>query len=99
MRLNWPKSEEGQEARFPKLGVFVGQKVIFRHYCIQNFKDGIQIRICKINNEIVIHFTQCVSVKVKRILRKPQAQFRGKSRKSRLRQSDRFLIKNRVMSS
>ena len=40
-------------AQFPKLNVFVGQKLIFRHYYIQNFKDGIQIQVCKVNEETV----------------------------------------------
>ena len=39
------KSQENHnEAQFPKFSVFVGQKSIFRHYCIQNAKDGIRIR-------------------------------------------------------
>ena len=31
---------------------------MFHHYCIQNIKDGIQIRVYKINNESVTHFSQ-----------------------------------------
>ena len=33
------------KAQLPKLSVFVGQKLILRHFYIQNVKDGIQIRI------------------------------------------------------
>ena len=32
-------SMENNEARCPKLSVFVGQKSVFRHYCIQNVKN------------------------------------------------------------
>ena len=46
MRLKWPKilrkSQENQEAQFPKFTVFTGHKSIFLRYCIQNVKDGIQ---------------------------------------------------------
>ena len=35
------KSEENHEVQFPNIGVFIGQKSIFRCYCIQNVKDGI----------------------------------------------------------
>ena len=37
------KPKENHEAQFPKFRVFIGQKSLFRHYCIQNVKDGIQI--------------------------------------------------------
>ena len=37
------KSQENHEAQFPNFSVFIGQKSIFRPYCIQNVKDGIQI--------------------------------------------------------
>ena len=43
--------------------VFVGQKSIFRYYCIQNVEDGIQIWVYKINKESVVHFSQLISVK------------------------------------
>ena len=88
------RSSENHKAHFPKLSVFVGQKWILRHYCFQNVNDGIQIRVCKINKENVTCFSQFVSVKVKIMLRKSQAQFREKLRKSKLRQDDCFLIKN-----
>ena len=39
------------KAQLPKLSVFVGQKLILRHYCIQNVKDLFQIRLYKINRD------------------------------------------------
>ena len=71
----------------------MGQKSVFRHYCIQNVKDGIQIQVYNIMNESVNHSSQFISVKVKKNLRKSQAQFREKLRKLRLRQNTGFLIK------
>ena len=64
-----------------------------RHCFIQNVKDGIQIQVCNINNESVKNFSQFISEKVKKNLRKSQAQFQEKLRKLRLRQNDGFLIK------
>ena len=58
--------------------VFVGEKSIFRHYCIENVKDGIQIQVYKINNDSVAHCSQLISVKVKKILRKSLAELWGK---------------------
>ena len=66
---------------------------IFRHYCIENVQDRIQIRVYDTNNECVNHFSQFISVKVKKKLRKSQAQFQKKLRKLRLRQNDDYLIK------
>ena len=66
---------------------------MFCRYCIQNVKDGIQIHVYNITNESVNHFSQVISVKVKKHLRKSQAQFREKLRTSRLRQNNGFLIK------
>ena len=37
---------------FRKLSIFAGHKSILHHFSIQNVKDGIQIRVCKINKEI-----------------------------------------------
>ena len=74
------------------LSVFIGQKSIFRRYCIQNVKDGIQIQVYNIKNESVSHFSQFTSVKVKKNLRKSQAEYCEKLRKLRLRQNDGFLI-------
>ena len=51
-----------------------------------------------INNESVTHFSQFISVKVNKNLRKSQAQFREKLRKLRLRQNNDFLIKKRVFT-
>ena len=84
--------------QFPRFSVFIGQKSIFRRYCIQNVKDGIQIQVHNINNESVNHFSQFISVKVKKNLRKSLAEFRVKLRKLRLRQNDGFLIKKRILS-
>ena len=41
-RHKWPKSQENHKSQFPKLSVFVGQKSIFRDYCIQHVEDDIQ---------------------------------------------------------
>ena len=62
-------------------------------YCIQNVKDGIQIQVYNFNNEIVNHFSQFISVKVKKNLRKFKAQVGEKLRTLQLRQNDGFLIK------
>jgi len=51
------------------------------------------MQVYNVNNEIVNHFSQFVSVKVKKDLRKSQAQFLGKVKKLRLRQNDSFLLK------
>ena len=51
---------------------------MFLRYCIQNAKDGIQIQVYNINNESGSHFSQLISVKVKKNLRKSQAQVREK---------------------
>ena len=66
---------------------------MFRRYCIQNVKDGIQIQVYNINNKSVNQFSQFISVKVKENLGKSQAPFREELRKLRLRQSYDFLIK------
>ena len=66
---------------------------MFPHYCIQNVKDGIQIQVYDINNEMVNHFGQFIVANVKQKLRKSWAQFREKVRKLRLRQNYGFLIK------
>ena len=79
------KSQENHEAQFPKFSVFIGQKSIFPHYCIQNVIDGIQTQVCNINNETVNTFGQFILVKVNKKLRKSLAHFREKLRKLRLR--------------
>ena len=96
LRLKWPKSEDNPK-KITRLNfqncVFVGQKSIFRHYCIQNVKDRIQIRVYKINNESVTLFRYFISVTVTKNSRKSQAHYRKKLRKLRLRQNGGFLIK------
>ena len=59
-----------------KVNCFFGQKSILHHYCIQNVEHGIHIRVYKFSIGSVTHFNQFVSVKVRKILRKPQALFR-----------------------
>ena len=89
VRLKWSKSEENLK----KVTRFNFQNLVFRRYCMQNVNDGIQIRVCNINNECFTHCSQFISVKAKKNLRKSQAQFREKLRKLRLRQNDTFLLK------
>ena len=79
-----------------KTKCFIGQESVFRRYCIQNVKDGIQIQVYNINNKFVNHFSQFISIKDRKNLRKSQAQFREKLRKLRLKQNNGFLIKKRV---
>ena len=69
------KSYEDYKAHLPKLSIFVGQQSILHHYYNQNAKAGIQIWVYKINNENVTHFSHFISVKVKKTLKKSQAQF------------------------
>ena len=64
---------ESRMAQLPKLSVVVGQKSMLPYYYIQNVKDGIQIRAYKIRKVSVAHFSQFISVKVRKILRKTQA--------------------------
>ena len=71
----------------------MAKKSVFRRYCIQNVKDGIQIHAYNIINDSVNHSSQFISVEVKKNLRKSQAQFREKLKKLRLRQNNDFLIK------
>ena len=52
--------------------------------------------MCSVNNEILTHFGKFVSDKVKKSLRKSQAQFWEKVRKLRQRQNYGFLLKKRV---
>ena len=63
---------------------------------MQNVKDRIQIEVYKIINNSLNHSSQFISVKVKKDLRKSQAQFREKLRKLRLRQNNDFLIKRNM---
>ena len=87
---------ENHEAQFPTFSVFIGRKSIFHRYCIQNVNDGIQTQLYNIDHESVNYFSQLISVKVMKDLRKSQAQFLDKVRKSRLRENDDFLIKRHV---
>ena len=76
---------------------FYWPNIDIRRYCIENNKDGIQIQVHNINSETLNHFSQLISVKVKKNLRKSQAQFRDKLRKLRLRQIDGFFQKKHVI--
>ena len=78
---------------------FIGQKSIFRRYCIQNVKDGIQFQVYNINNDIANHFGQFILVKVEKNLREPQFQSGEKVRELRLRQNYGLLIKNVYMTT
>ena len=69
------------------------KKSVFHRYCIQNVKDGIHIHVYNSINHSLNHYSQVISVKVKKNLRKSQAQFREKLRKLRLRENNDFLIK------
>ena len=84
MRLKWLKSSENHKAKVPKLSVSVGQKSMLRHCYSQNVKDGIQSRVCMINKVSVAHFSQFISVEVKKDLGKSRAQFRVNLKKLRL---------------
>jgi len=63
---------------------------------MQNVKDRIQIQVYNIISESLNHSSQFISVKVKKNLRKSEAQFREMLRKLRLRQNNDFLIKKNV---
>ena len=51
----------------PNLSVFIGQKSVLRRYSIQTVKDGIHIQVYNSNNENINHFSQLLSVKIKKI--------------------------------
>ena len=59
-------------------------------------KMEFKIQVYNSINESVNHSSQFISVKVKKNLRKSEAQFRRKLRKLKLRQNNDFLIKKRV---
>jgi len=63
---NLKNLKENHQAEFPYIIVFIGQKSMFRRYCIHIVKDGIQIQVYNINSESVNHFIQCISVKLKK---------------------------------
>ena len=56
------------------INVFIGKNSVFRRYCIQSAKDGIQIHVYNVINDSVNHSSQFISVKVKKNLRKSQAK-------------------------
>ena len=56
-------------------------------------KMQFRFRVYNINNESINPFSQLISVKVKKNLRKSQVQFQEKLKKLRLRQNGGFLIK------
>ena len=78
------KSSENLKTQFLKLSVSIGQKSIIHHYYIQNVVDEIQIRVYTNNVKFVHHFSQFISVKVKKILTTFQPQFREKLKQLRL---------------
>ena len=59
-------------------------------------KDRFQLQVCNIINKSVNHFSQFISVEVKKHLRKSEAQVREKLRKLRLKQNDGLLTKKCV---
>jgi len=69
---------------------------MLNQYCIQNDKDGIQIRVYTMKKESATHISQFTAVKGKRILRGSWAQFREQYGELRLIQNGGFLIKKRV---
>ena len=88
------KSLENHEAQFPKFSVFIGQKN--RYFVIIAFKMlkmECQIQVCNNNNENVNHFSQFISVKVKKKLQKISGSISKKLGKLRLRQNDGFLLR------
>jgi len=76
IRLKRWKSLENNETQFPKFSIFLGSESIFRRYCIQNDKDGIQVQVYNIFNECLTHFNQFISDKVKKSVRKSPPHFR-----------------------
>ena len=42
------------------------KRSVFRHYCFQNVKDGIQIHVYNVINESAYYSSQFVSVKFKK---------------------------------
>ena len=100
MRFKWSKSYKNLKKitrlNFQNL-VFLLVKIIeFHHYCFQFVKDGSQVQVYNSNNKCLTHFSQFISEKIRKNLRKPQAQFRGKLRKLRLWQNCGFLVKKNL---
>ena len=63
-RLKLKKILRKSRGSVSKIKCFIDQKLIFRHYCIQNVKDEIQIQVFNINNECLTHFSQFITEKV-----------------------------------
>ena len=83
-------SENLQKIRrlnFQNLVSSLAKNLYFVVIAFKMLKGGVQIQVYNINNEFVAHFSQFISVKVKKHLRKSQAQFREKLRKLRLRET------------
>ena len=78
-----------QEAQFPIFFCWP-KKSIFRHYCIDNIEDGLQIRVYEFSRERVTNFSQFIAVNVKKSLSNSKTQFREKLRILRLRKNDVF---------
>ena len=100
MRFKWSKSYKNLKKitrlNFQNL-VFLLVKIIeFHHYCFQFVKDGSQVQVYNSNNKCLTHFSQFISEKIRKNLRKPQAQFRGKLRKLRHWQNCGFLVKKNL---
>ena len=53
-------SEVNHKAQFLNLSAFVCQKLIFRHYHIENVKARILIPVYKNNKDRVAHFSQFI---------------------------------------
>ena len=79
-----------------KFCVFIDQKSIFHLYCFYNVKNGIQLPAYNINKECVNHFSQFISIKVKKNLRKISRSISGKVKKIEVEADRRFSYKKRV---
>ena len=54
-RQNLKKIVRKSRGSISKIIFFIGQKAVFRCYCIQNVVDGIQIQVYNIINDSVNH--------------------------------------------
>ena len=103
MKLKWSESYENRKKILRKSRGSISTFIVFlmaenQYFVVIAFKMlKIQIHVYSINNERVSHFSQFNLVKVKKNLRKSQAQFREKLRNLRLRQNYSFLIKKLVL--
>ena len=64
------------QSSFSKVKCFSLPNIDITSLVYSKFKDRGQILVYKINKESSLHFSQFISVKVKTMLRKSQAQFR-----------------------